>query len=428
VQAQDNWWGLRTGAVTLSVDVHEGPRWRVDEVIIDDGGVEGVTLPDVHSWAGTTWTPTLEQDIREAVRLSFYRAGYPDVGLHVDTEAGDPVAGVRSTSVVVTVVSGPLVTLGTPQFVGNRKTRESVLRRRVTAKPGEPLNPLDLEHARYRIARLGVFDSVDLRYSPPEGPVRSPVFVLKEATDYETNLLFGYGSYEQLRGGVEYRQMNIFGLAHQSRLLAIQSLKSTRAEYTYSVPELFGETIDGSAKLFGLQRQEIAFQRQEYGATFALRRPVPGIHGDASVGYTFQALRNRKNALSTLATDEKQLNVASLTFGLTTDRRDNALRPRSGYHANAEVELASPFLGGVAEYQRFELTGAYHTPWGRGRWIHVGFSHGLITTLGARNDHELPVNKRFFPGGDNSIRGYQSGEAAPRDATGGSSARSRTCS
>jgi outer membrane translocation and assembly module TamA len=28
------------------------------------------------------------------------------------------------------------------------------------------------------------------------------------------------------------------------------------------------------------------------------------------------------------------------------------------------------------------------------------------------------VNKRFYPGGDNSIRGYQSGEAAPRGAGG----------
>jgi len=26
---------------------------------------------------------------------------------------------------------------------------------------------------------------------------------------------------------------------------------------------------------------------------------------------------------------------------------------------------------------------------------------------------DLPVNKRFFPGGDNSIRGYREGEAAP---------------
>ena len=94
------------------------------------------------------------------------------------------------------------------------------------------------------------------------------------------------------------------------------------------------------------------------------------------------------------------------------------MRPRHGYHVTTQLEIANRVLGGVTQYQRFETSGAYHTPWGEGRWIHVGFSHGVILTLGAMNDLDLPVNKRFYPGGDNSIRGYQSGEAAPRDALG----------
>ena len=63
------------------------------------------------------------------------------------------------------------------------------------------------------------------------------------------------------------------------------------------------------------------------------------------------------------------------------------------------------------------MGGAYHTGWGRSRWVHLGLTHGVITTLGT-DDRTLPVNKRFFPGGDNSIRGYQRGEAAPRGADG----------
>lgn len=408
----------KTGAVSVRVQVHEGPRWEVAGIAITGAQAEGVTLPDTNVWTGKHWTPSFEQDVREAIRLAFYRVGYPDVATALAIDPGTPADARRLIHATVNVVPGPRVTMGHVEFRGNKVTRESVLRRRVRLKPGDPLNPVELEHVRYRISRLGVFESVDLHYEPPQGPVRDPVFDVREGPRYETNLLFGYGSYEEFRAGVEYRQMNIFGLAHQSRLLLIQSVKSTRGEYTYTVPELFGETIDGSAKLFGLERQEIAFLRQEYGATLSARRPVGFLHGDAMVGYTFEALRNRKSGLVTEATDEKQVNVAHLDLQLTTNRLDNELRPRSGYHATLQLELASPNFGGVARYQRTEISSAYHTPWGGGRWIHVGLSHGFITTMGATNDRNLPVNKRFYPGGDNSIRGYRMGEAAPRAADG----------
>jgi outer membrane translocation and assembly module TamA len=195
-------------------------------------------------------------------------------------------------------------------------------------------------------------------------------------------------------------------------------MKSTSGDYTYTVPELFGESLDGTARLFFLQRKEIAFLRQEYGIDLSLKHRIAQIGGEASAGYTFKAARNRLNSLGTQATDEKQVNVASMNFGLTGDRRDNPLRPRHGYHWSVQLEAAHPNIGGEATYQKLEMTGAYHTPWGQSRWLHVAFSEGVITTLGAPNDMSIPVNERFFPGGENSIRGFQRGEAAPRDATG----------
>jgi outer membrane translocation and assembly module TamA len=136
-----------------------------------------------------------------------------------------------------------------------------------------------------------------------------------------------------------------------------------------------------------------------------------------TAGYTFQVMRNKDDELATQATDKTQLNVASIDLGLTGDHRDNPLRPRKGYRWFTQVELAARGLGGEAEYQRFELGMAYHTPLGEGRWIHVNLTHSVITTFGTTAG-TLPVNKLFFPGGDNSIRGYREGEAAPRGTDG----------
>lgn len=405
------------GAITLKVSVREGPRWRVKSVRFQDGESEGVKLPDPREWIGRPWSPTLQVDVRETTRRAYYHEGYPDVGIHVEAEGDETQPGLVEAEVVATIVPGPRVTTGTVTFEGNKRTHESVLRRRVELSPGDPLNPLSLDRSRYRISRLGIYDIVDLRYEPADGEERSPVFTLRELPPYETSLLLGYGSYEQVRGGFEHRQMNIFGLAHQSTLQVIQSMKSTSGDYTYSVPELFGESLDGTARLFGLQRKEIAFLRQEFGVTLTLKRALRGIGGDATVGYTFQALRNKRTDLSPTGTTDEQINAASVNLGIAGDRRDNRLRPRRGYHWSVQLEAARPQLGGQTTYERLEIGGAYHTGWGGGRWIHVGLSHGVVTTLGT-DDFTLPVNKRFYPGGDDSIRGYQRGEAAPRGPDG----------
>lgn len=408
-----------TGHVDVDVEIVERARWEVTSVRAEiSGEIDDLPMP-LDDFVGRPWTPFWEQDVAEIVRNRLYRRGHPDVKVQPLRQVGPEANGVRPVSVVVRIDPGPRVTIGQVRFEGAQKTAAPVLERRVRTTPGEPLNPLAIEQARFRLGRLGIFDRIDVRYEPNDGLVRDPVFTVVEGREMEANLLFGYGSYEQLRGGVELRQLNLFGRAHQSRLLLVQSLKSSRGEYSYTMPELFGESVDGTARAFGLQRQETSFIRQEYGVNFSAAAPVHRLGVNATAGYTYQALRNQDNALTTRSNDDQQVTAGSVDTTIVRERRDNPLRPRRGYRWFAQAETASRFLGGSVDYQRLEFGASYHTPWTRGRWVHLGVNHGAITTFGSQSDDsELPVNKRFFPGGDNSIRGYQAGEAAPRGSDG----------
>jgi outer membrane translocation and assembly module TamA len=165
--------------------------------------------------------------------------------------------------------------------------------------------------------------------------------------------------------------------------------------------------------VFGLKREELAFVREEYGGNLTLKRQIPWIGAEGTVGYTLEKLRNRDNELTTRAVDETDVNVASINFGLSRDHRDSPLRPRHGYRWFGQVEVANQDFGGQVNYERFELGGAYHFALGAWQFIHLGLTHGVLTTFGT-TDVTIPVNKRFFPGGDSSIRGYRDGEAAPR--------------
>jgi len=400
------------GPVGLSVKVDEGPLWVVAGRRYEIADPKEIGL-NINGHEGKPWTPALQQDMTEEIRRAYFKKGYADVVVRLRPEAAPAVEGHRSVVALVQIEPGPLVKVGEVRFEGNEHTSTPLLRRRVRVKTGAPLDPVPLERARYRLSRLGVFDTVDLRYDPPNGDVRDPVYVLREGPRYEANLLAGYGSYEQLRGGVEVRQMNLFGRAQQSRLELVESMKSTRGEYTYTVPELFGETIDGTARVFGLKREELAFVREEYGGNLTLKRRIPWIGAEGTVSYTLEKLRNRDNELTTRAVDETDVNVASIGFGLSRDHRDSQLRPRRGYRWFGQVEVANQDLGGQVNYQRFELGGAYHFALGAWQFLHLGLTHGVLTTFGT-TDVTIPVNKRFFPGGDSSIRGYRDGEAAPR--------------
>jgi outer membrane protein assembly factor BamA len=304
--------------------------------------------------------------------------------------------------------------VGEVRFTGNPHTKESILRRLVKSSPGEVLNPVKFDNAAARISRLGAFSAVNLRYDPPTADIRDAVYELTEGRLQEVSLFAGYGSYEQLRGGVEWEHYNLFGLAHTSSLKLIESMKSTEGTYTYTVPELFGSTLDGSARVFGLQRQEPSFLHDEYGANASLLWPLHQAGLTLTTGYTFKHVRDTNNELATQPTDRVQTDVASIDLGLVRERRDNPLRPRKGYKLFLQAELANRALGGEVVYQQFLLAGSYHTQWGSSRWIHLGLSHGVVTTFGAPANTPIPIDVLFFPGGEGSIRGYRKGEAAPR--------------
>lgn len=402
------------GNVRVHVAVNEGALWRVAAVNFteseSDDTPDGLELGRL----GKPWSVLWRQDLETAIRRWYYQLGYPDVMVSVQPKAAAPKDGVREVTVAAAIVPGPKVKLGKIRFIGQEKTHESVLRPLVPIKPGVPLDPIELENGQFRLSRLGVFNAVDVGYDPADGTTRDAVYRLNEGLTSDASLLFGYGSYEELRGGVELRNYNLWGLAHRSTLELVQSMKSTRGEYDYTVPELFGSSVDGTTKLFGLRREELSFLREEYGVNVSVALPLPKLGLDLTTGYTFKRLRSTNNSLATNPSDRVQTDVATVDFGMARDRRDNPLTPRHGYRVYLQVENANRMLGGQVDYQRLQMGASYHTSWGRTRWIHIGFTHELVTTFGSPNDAELPVNERFYPGGDNSIRGYREGEAAPR--------------
>jgi outer membrane protein assembly complex protein YaeT len=366
--------------------------------------------------AATPFSQLWLQDYAQALRATNYHRGFPDAAVDAAVARREPSLNQIDVDVESSIRTGPAVNIGSVEFEGNTRTVEAVLHRRVRLDEGGLLDRTQVEEGRQRLLRLGAFESVDLRYVPTNGPRRDVIYSVKEGRQVELSVLAGFGSYELLRGGFEAEMFNIWGRGHQARLRAVQSFRSSSADFNYTMPELVGEDLDVFLNGSGLRREEVDFTREEFGGGLGVHRYFRAVESDISVRYNYQILKARREDFEA-SIGPPSAAVGAFITDWRHDRRDNPLYPRRGYKIFSTLELASKYVAGDVNYSRLELAGSIHHPIGESRWISLGLSHGLaIPVTTARED--LPFNRRFFPGGDNSVRGFQQGEAAPRNARG----------
>jgi outer membrane protein assembly factor BamA len=196
----------------------------------------------------------------------------------------------------------------------------------------------------------------------------------------------------------------------------IQSFKSSNVQYTYTMPEFFGEDLSFAVDGHALVRDEISFRREEWGSEVRLTKEF-GSRTQASVGYRLEKLDSRRFLMASDSPTRVESRVGSLQLSFSRDTRDNPLYPSSGTQFRTDLELGSEFLGADVTYQRFNIMISHHRTLRPGLRIHSRIAHGFAATWGS-DAEDLPLNRRFYPGGVNSIRGYRPGVASPVDSAG----------
>jgi outer membrane protein insertion porin family len=408
----------KSGAVDVTILVKQGPKSIVHSVRENFFYDQSTNASEVKVvFPNRPYSRVWQQDFSQALKTNQFRHGYPDTTVEMRVDSATSTNNRTAVDLEAKIITGPKIHLGDVSFEGEKKTRDSILQRRVRIQEGGLLDRMQVEEGRYRLAQLGIFDTVNLNYETAGENTRNVIYQVKEGKTLDFSLLFGYGSYELLRGGFELEQFNIWGLAHHARLKAVQSFKATSGEFTYTMPELVGKDVDVFLDATALRREEVSFTREEYGGGFGVHRYFKPISTDLSLRYNYQILRAADASVTAPTEGLTNSTVGSVILDLKHDRRDNPLYPRKGYKVFGTLEIASEYLAGDVNYQRFEFWNSWHHPLGGGRLLSLGVSHGAVLSIGSTAEN-LPFNKRFFPGGESSIRGYPEGEASPRDALG----------
>lgn len=403
------------GATRLAVVVEEGPRYQVTRIhyrVFEDGALVLEEREDASEIFSRFW---LEDAISELRRKS-YHIGFPNTRVFHSIEERQAVDGHVELTLLLEVRRNKQVYIDSVEHIGATDTRVELLERRARLEPGSLLDITEVERARRALSRLGIFDRVDLSYEDVAPQRRKVIFNYENGERVEWQLLAGWGSYEQGRVGIIGNRSNLFGRAQSASFEAIKSFKSTSGKATYSVPALLGEFIDGTAEINYLDREEISFDRRERGASVGISTFIEDLDLQLALGYAFD-LKSSSDPTFSEQFRLEEANIGSVSVRASRKRIDNVLYPTRGYEAFVALRYAAPALGGDASFHREEIGASYHSMLGS-RWIfHAALKASFISSPG-NNALEIPFGERFLVGGENTVRGYQRGEAGPTDEEG----------
>lgn len=403
-------------SVEVLVRVREGVSYRVRRFQFE--GVEQVPLAAleavVEPLRGLPYYPRRAYEVRTAVHAVCANAGFPDAAVEVLPEPNPDTGAVRFT---VRLVEGPQVRIRSVEVRGNDRTSTSFIRERVRMEPDE-LYSQRKEHASFRsLFETGLFARINFGLEG-EGEVRTLAVQVEEALAKEFMVEPGYGSYEGARMELGFRERNLFGTGRQFR----SEVELTQVGYSalggYTDPWLLDSAISMDVPVYFRRRQEPSFTRAEVGAGIDLRHEF---NDDFSLAGGVGLRRSNVSGVKVVgpaAGLTEDVDILSLRAEPTWDSRNDLFNPTRGALARLQLERGLDLWAGELEFVRARASFAQVLPLNprETTLLAAGLRAGVIVPTGGTE--EIPLQERFFNGGESSVRSFEEGELGPLDPNG----------
>jgi outer membrane protein insertion porin family len=338
---------------------------------------------------------------------------------------------------------------------GASYVKEDMLRDISDLKKGELYNLDKIRQSQQRLFRTGLFNSIVISGTEQDTtdsriPVRleanisklnelSPEIILNnQQSALNAGLGLSYirrnflGNARKLTIGSSFGVQDIFNVDY-GKLLQKFSFRDTTllgyldARITLEQPYLFSRPIFGTWENYATINKQTRYNNTVYGSkiTFDFELPrytaINFLSTYYNVEQSNEVYRTNNDSLS-----KKLLSVIGAEFGRTTT--DDILFPTEGYIISILFEEANslPYLIGKISGNEFNgslfykvlLNTSYYLSLNRRKMsiFAAKFKVGRIQTY--YGDYAgLPLNRTFYAGGSNSVRGWRSNELVPQNAT-----------
>ena len=403
----------RTSA-KVTFKVLEGQGYTVGTAPVIEGGVASINREfDVNSLVGTVYAPEVRRSLRLRLAELYGFHGFPDALVALKSEEHSPGGRVKLT---FTVESGPRVTIDKIRVEGNARTRERRILQEVTFAEGSEWDTREERETFRKLYRTGLFTSVKLRLVPNEGEHRDLVVSVVEAPSSEVFFEPGYGSYEGLRALAGWKEKNLFGTGRSLELEGLLAQRAQRGVIRFGQPHIF-ENVDATLSFFDEHRIEPSFDSDDLGASFGLARELSERSRVTAV-YTY-----RRSEISNADTNDPaaqkaltDVNISSVQLSPTWDTRSNLLAPNDGHLVKLLAEYAAQAIGSQIDFVRVGGSYAGFRALRSSTVLAFAARNGVIAPFAITDT--IPLQERYFNGGENSVRSFKEDELGPKDSKG----------
>ncbi len=413
--------------VSIVITAHE-----MDPVIVRRVELELAPGPGRQYWRSQL-RPLILVQTGEPFNLAQYRKSKARLRAALDDQ-GHPLNKVEGqvrvyprrlrAEIFFRVDIGPRVLFGPTRVEGTNYTSPRFIIRSKTYARGQPFSRRALRQTQAKLLDSGFFASVSLEPEFDklhEGQVPVKVLV-QERKRHSLRLGLGYGTEDLARMRIVQTNRNMFGFDETFTIEGKWSAIYLGMVGRIMVPYVFNLSSDLLLAGGVQQRNEEAYEDRRIFVTplFEFRL---GRHWSWFAGYNLESDRmlELKSQVPDPEDEQRHQFISSLPLGLKYDDRNSILDPTRGSYLRLHLELSSDVLGSELSFVRPRLDLSHVMPlgklWGKGQWHLAGrLQLGLCLPLEATD--RIPLIRRFFPGGANSVRGYPYQSLGPLDSGG----------
>ncbi|MDL2316158.1 outer membrane protein assembly factor BamA [Desulfovibrio sp. OttesenSCG-928-A18] len=405
--------------ISVTFPIHEGQKYNLTGVSFEGELIdtterlrELISLDEVAENGGAFNLTMMQKDAR---KISEFYANYGYAFAEVNPRPMKSVDGSNTVSLVYEIKKKHKIYVRRVLVEGNNKTRDNVVLREMRLTDGEQFEGEKLRRSVERLNKLGYFEMAEAELVQTANPDEVDLKIkVKEQPTGALMAGFGYSTFSDFGVAGTLMEKNLWGKGYNVSLKAAFSGRRDAYTFSFTNPRFNDTPLSLGVDLYHWRDDYIDYVKRTTGGVLRAAYPI-GEYTSVGVGYRLDRYKiydvddDASSYIKRYDTGNRWTSVLMARIMRDSTNREN---PTSGNIDSLSVEYGGGLVGGDDD---FILLSAEHQTYYELATNHVLHLRIKGSALLKNGSDEVPVFERFWMGGMQSVRGYNSRHLVPRD-------------